>query len=250
MRQPLSRSRLFLIRLAVSAALLLLAFSLVRLLWYPGAFFTVSGLGTQLLVLALAVFLLGPALSAFVYRPGKKNLAFDLGVLAVLEISAVVAALAVFYLRQPTFAVFAVDRFEAVALREVDRDKLALSGIKGRAAHAPRLVYARMPTDPDVKSRLIDETLMQGLADIDRRPEFWRPYTEGIRNVRTAAVPLQNLLAAGDRRAANVARWLSRTNFDAAELAYLPLRGRAGDATLILHASIGYPVATLAVDPW
>jgi hypothetical protein len=246
----MTRFRVFQLRLLASGALLLLVFGVVRLLWYPGAYFAISGAFTQYLVLAAVVIVVGPVLSAFVYKPGKKGLSFDLWVLAGVELLAVMAAGYLLFQRQPHFAVFAVDRFEAVSRAEVDTGKLQTTLDSTRPGHAPRLVYAKLPDDPEVHSRLIDETVFYGMADIDRRPEFWEPYTNGIRVIRKAARPLDDLLQGDDVQRRTVAGWLAATESVAADYIYLPLRGRAGDATIILHADTGFPVATLAIDPW
>ncbi len=246
----MTRFRVFQLRLLASGALLLLVFGLVRLLWYPGAYFAVSGVYKQFLVLVAVVLVIGPVLSAFIYKPGKKGLAFDLRVLAGLELLVVAVAGFLLFQRQPHFAVFAVDRFEAVARAEVDLDKLESALDTIRPGHAPRLVYARLPEDPDVFSRLIDETVFYGMADIDRRPEFWEPYTNGIREIRKAARPLDDLLQGNDQQRRAVADWLAVEGSKAADYIFLPLRGRAGDATIILHAETGFPVATLNIDAW
>ncbi len=246
----MSRFRVFQLRLLASATLLLLLFSVVRLLWYPGAYFAVSGVYKQLLVLAAVVVVVGPVLSAFVFKPGKKGLAFDLRVLAAVEILAVTIAGILLFQRQPHFAVFAVDRFEAVGRAEVDLGKLQTALDTTRPGHAPRLVYAKLPDDPDVFSRLIDETVFYGMADIDRRPEFWEPYASGIAEIKKAARPLDELLQGEDDQRRAVASWLAATGSLAADYLYLPLRGRAGDAMIILHKDIGFPVATLSVDAW
>ena len=246
----MARLKVFQLRLLASTALLLLVFGVVRWLWYPGAYFAISGVSRQFLVLAAVVIVVGPVLSAFVYKPGKRELVFDFSVLAGVEVLAVVAAMVLLYQRQPHFAVFAVDRFEAVAQGEIDLDTLP-AGIEGRRpGHVPRLVYARMPDDPDVVSRLIDETVFMGMADIDRRPEFWEPYARGIPAIKKAARPLQDLLQGTPEQQRAAGRWLASTEAPAGSYVFLPLRGKAGDAAVILHADIGFPVATLRVDPW
>ena len=101
----MTRVRLFQLRLLASGALLLLVFGVVRLLWYPGAYFSVFGAGTQFLVLAAVVIVAGPVLSAFVDKPGKKGLTFDLWVLAGVELLAVMVAGFLLFQRQPHFAV-------------------------------------------------------------------------------------------------------------------------------------------------
>lgn len=52
-----------------------------------------------------------------------------------------------------------------------------------------RLIHAQFPEEPEEISRLIDETLFQGMADIDRRPEFWKPYSAGIAAIKATAIP-------------------------------------------------------------
>ena len=246
----MTRFRVFQLRLLASGALLLLVFGVVRLLWFPGAYFAVSGASRQVLVLVGVVFVGGPVLSAFVFKPGKKGLAFDLRVLAGVELLVVIVAAAILFQRQPHFAVFAVDRIEAVAHAEVDLARLEPALDTTRPGHTPRLVFAKLPEDPDVHSRLIDETVFYGMADIDRRPEFWQPYTNGIRVIKKAARPLGDLLQGNDEQRSAVSRWLEASNSVAADYLYLPLRGRAGDATIILHADTGFPVVSLNVDPW
>jgi hypothetical protein len=245
----MSRLRLFQIRLAASAALLLLVFTLTRLLWYPGAYFTISGVSTQLWILLGVVMVVGPVLSTFVYKPGKKSLVMDLGILAVVEMAAVIVAAAIIYQGRPYFAVFAVDRIEAVAWQEVSGADVPQDLIVGQRGQKQRLVYAQLPDDPEKMSALIDETVFLGMADIDRRPEFWKSYSAGIATIKAAALPLENLLD-DESRAAAAGTWLADHGGSAQDYIYLPLRGRAGDALIILSAETALPVATLAIDPW
>jgi hypothetical protein len=225
-------------------------FAVIRLLWYPGAYFAIFGIGRLLLVLAVVSLIVGPALSAFVYKPGKKSLAMDLSLLAVVEIIVIVLAVSVIYARQPFYTVFAVDRFEAVSRQEIDARQISHAALLTRPGHEPRLVFAELPQDPEVFSKLIDETVFEGKGDIDRRPEFWKPYAAGVSVVKEAAKPLENLLKGDDHRAARVLRWLAQQQGGRQDFLYLPLRGKTGDALIILHADIGYPVDILNVDPW
>lgn len=237
-------------RLAATLGVLLLIYAVVRLLWYPGAYFEISGTGRLLAVLAAVTLIVGPGLSAFVYKPGKKGLKVDLALLAGVEFLAVAVAVSLIYVRQPYFTVFAVDRFEAVSWQEVDATQIRYAELRRRPGHAPRLVYAELPADPEVFDRLMDETIFEGKKDIDRRPEFWLPYSAGIPAVAAAAQPLESLLQGDSERAASVKRWMQHRDAKNGEYVFLPLRGKHDDALMILHASIGFPVDSLNVDPW
>lgn len=246
----MSRLQFFKIRFAISAAVLLFLCAVIRAFWYPGAYMDVSGAGKQVWVLVGVVIVAGPVLSTMVFRHGKKGLVMDIAILAIIELAVLGAATTLLYLRQPYFTVFAVDRFEAVSRQDVDDFDLAQQRFGHRPGHEPRLVFASLPEDPDRMQALIDETVLMGMPDIDRRPEFWSPYPSGVAAVRAASRPLSELAAAGSTHNRAVAGWLESSGRDSRNLRYLPLRGRAGDATLVIDAAIGYPVATIAVDPW
>jgi len=246
----MTRLQLFKLRLAPTATLLLLVFGMLRLLWYPGEYFAIFGVDKQFWLLVLVSLVLGPALSTLVFKPGKKGLAIDLKVLAALELVVVLVATSLLYARQPYYVVFAVDRFEALSRLEVDTQQIAHASIFKRPGHEPRLVYAELPEDPEIFDRLMDETVFEGKKDIDRRPEFWKPYAAGVATLKKAAIPLAELLNGDQQRAESVAGWLSRRNETAEDFVYLPLRGKTADAVMIVHAEIGYPAGMLAVDPW
>lgn len=246
----MTRSRLFQIRLLGTASLLLLVYGVVRLLWYPGGYFPISGVSKLLLILVVVSVVVGPGLSALVYKRGKKGLMTDLYVLATVELIAVLLAVSMIHARRPYYTVFAVDRFEIVSRVEVDTAQIDYAEFNSRPGHEPRLVYAELPQDRKLLETLMDETMFEGKKDIDRRPEFWKPYAAGIPVVKNAAPPLGNLLNGEIGRAASVQRWLTHQAGNARDYVYLPLRGRNGDVTMILHADIGYPVDILAVDPW
>ena len=246
----MTRAKVFRIRFAATALGLLLAVAITRLLWYPGGYFAISGVSRLLLVLAAVVVVLGPGLSTVLYKPRKPGLRFDLIVIACAEIAVFAWALSEIHDRRPSFTVFAVDRFEVVARSEVDLTPLLNARLATQPGHAPRLIYAALPTDPEVMNQLIDDTVFLGKSDIDRRPEFWEPYAQGVATVKARAKPLSLYLALGDDLSGPVQRWLAGRNAKAGDYIFLPIRGRRGDAMMIVHADVGYPVGIVAVDPW
>lgn len=238
------------IRFGLSAIALLCVYGVIRMFWYPGAYYEISGAAKQLWILVSIVIVVGPVLSTVIFRPGKKGLAMDIVILAAIELAALAAAMTLLYLRQPYFSVFAVDRFEAVSRQEVVDLELGIRLVGERPAREPRLVYAKLPDDPERLGELIKETVLMGMPDIDRRPEFWLPYPSGIADVKAAAIPLASLAAVGDGRYQAIAARLESSGIQEESVRFLPLRGRAGDATIIMDADTGYPVTTVVVDPW
>ena len=246
----MTRARLFALRFAATASLLLLAFVLVRFLWFADGYFAISGIGKLFLVLVAVNVVVGPGLSTLVFIPGKKGLKFDLVAIACIEIAILGWGMSEILERRPDFVVFAVDRFELVTVTEVDLDALQMSQLAARPGYMPRLIYAELPTDVDVMNQLIDETVFMGMQDIDRRPEFWKPYAQGMSFIKGAAKPLSALSSPDDLRAGSIKKWLARQKSSVDDYLYLPVEGRTSDGVMILHADIGYPVDVLAIDPW
>lgn len=88
MTAPKTRPVFFLLRVALSAVLLGLVTTFIRVAWFPGLYFELSGLARQLAVLAIVIFLIGAVLSTFFYRPENSGNRFDMAVLFLLEIAA------------------------------------------------------------------------------------------------------------------------------------------------------------------
>jgi hypothetical protein len=246
----MTRARLFAQRFAATGTLLLLAFVVIRFMWFPDGYFQIFGIAKLFLILVAVNLVVGPGLSTLLYKPGKRGLRFDLIVVACIEIAILGVAMHEILERRPVFTVFAVDRFEAVTVSEVDTDSLRNSQLVLPHGLMPRLIYAELPTDMDVMSRLIDETVILGMQDIDRRPEFWKPYGQGMSFIKGAAKPLSALSSLNDVRAESIKRWLARQELSANDYVYLPIQGRTADGMIILHADIGYPVDVLAIDVW
>ena len=243
---PKSRSRFFLLRLALTALFLLILLGLVRFDWYPGLLLQLSGTARHLAVVAVAALVIGPGLSTLLYRPGKRGLRLDLVVVVIVEIAVISVVAFDLHQRRPYFAVFAVDRFELVMANEVDWGNIRYDELRSKPFGFPRLVYAKLPDDPVAITTLIDEVVLGGAPDIDRRPEFWLPYPEGVQSVREALIALDKT----QNGAKAVNAWLKSDSLDAADFGYLPLRGQSGDASIVVDRSSGIPVQMLDFDPW
>jgi len=243
---PGSRIRFFALRLALTALFLLLVAGIACLAWYPGLLLQLSGISRHLLVAGLASIVIGPGLSTLLYRHGKRGLALDLIVILVVEVAVLTVVAGDLYRQRPYFAVFVVDRFELVTASEVEWDSIRHRELRDKPFGGPRLVYAKLPEDRATITALIEETVLNGSADIDRRPEFWLPYADGVEAVRERLIPF-------DRNSVGalvIDAWLKSEELDAGNFGYLPIRGRTGDASIVVDRLSGSPVTILDFDPW
>lgn len=81
----MTKGRAFAIHLTASAAVVLILFAIMRLLWYPAPYFDINGGWTVLRILAGVDVVLGPILTLIVFKPGKPSLKFDMSVIVALQ---------------------------------------------------------------------------------------------------------------------------------------------------------------------
>jgi hypothetical protein len=248
-----SRARAVLTHLGVSATFVGAACALIFSLWYPHPYFRAAGAWQVLRVLIGVDLVLGPLLTAIVFKPGKRGLKFDLAVIALIQLAAFVYGVTTIYMGRPYFTVFAVDRFYVLARADIVRDELErheLDRWMSKPLRGPLVVAAERPNDSAGAQRLLDETIMQGKPDIERRPDYWTPYANAAGEVAARARPLARLKAARPRAAAAIGALPARLGVAEERLGFLPLIARNRDLSFIVDMTSGALLDVLDVDPW
>jgi hypothetical protein len=246
----MTRLRAFQFHLAVSFALAAIVCAVVFLVWYPNPYFRINGTMSVLAVLLGVDVILGPALTLYLFKPGKPGLMFDMVFIAVSQAIALGYGSYVIFQERPYFAVFAIDRFEIVALTEVDVSSAPNPKIFDKPFIGPKLVFAPLPKSEERLQTLIDEVVFGGQADIERRPEFWEAYEDNVSNVVAALKDLSNLAARDERSSRSVDKLLASLGRPADELGYVPVIGRNKSFAFVLDRATGQPIDIVDVDPW
>ena len=243
----MSKLRAALIHFCISAMVVGPVLAVIFFLWYPTPFFDIVGAWDVVRVLVGVDLVLGPFLTFIVYKKNKPRLKFDLAVIAVVQLTALVYGVDAIYQERPYYMVFAVDRFSVLAEKDVDAAELDRKRFK-KPLVGPIYALAQLPEDTQAQQALLFE-ILQGAPDIDRRPEFWSVYE--ISAPLKRAKPLGHL-AGGAPGLARLINRLAEANGHAVEqLVYLPAMGKQDDvSTLILDKSSGEVLATLPVNPW
>ena len=144
-----------LICLVIAAAVIALMLGV----WYPGPLFEAAG-GTGMLYILVGVdVILGPLLTLIVFKSGKRGMKFDLAVIGLVQIAALVYGVHIVYLARPAFMVFVKDRFELVTAVELEPDELAKAKypqFRAPGWSGPELAAADMPADPKERSQLLE----------------------------------------------------------------------------------------------
>ena len=244
----MSKLRAFLTHFAISAAIVGIALGVIFFVWYPAPYFQVAGAWNVVRILIGVDLILGPLLTLILFRSGKPGLVFDLSIIALMQISALTYGLSVIYEERPYFVVFAVDRFEVHARKDIDTTTITDERLRQKSWTQPIYAVASRPDSFEERQQLIED-ILAGKPDIDWRPEFWSPYADKSGEVLEAATPLRKFSQNRPDAAAYVLRMIE-THENGDRLVGLPIIGKQGAYVIVLEPEQKKPVGLIPVDPW
>ncbi len=141
----MSRWKAGAIHFSISLLVFLLLLSIILLVWFPGILFVIDGGWSGLRIVIGVDLVLGPLLTLIVFKSGKPGLKFDLGCIAVFQVSCMIAGMWIVYKERPLALVLAYDTFYSLSAKEFedyDRDSELLKSFPGSY---PKLIYIELP---------------------------------------------------------------------------------------------------------
>ncbi|MBV7561405.1 TfpX/TfpZ family type IV pilin accessory protein [Pseudomonas sp. sia0905] len=239
------RLKAFFVHLGGSSIIALLVLLLVFRLWYPAPLHVAVGVTNIFLLLLLIDVILGPLLTLVVYKAGKKTLVFDLAVIALLQLSALIYGLHAVADGRPAWLVFNTDRFDLVRVLDVDTRKLdqARPEFRQPSWFGPRWAIAVPPDDAVARTELLFETV-QGGSDLPQRPELYQPLADNRERVkeRLHLLPALQEYNSADEVNAAIGPWPEAD-------AWLPLMAGV-PMVVLLHKETAEVVAVVDLRPW
>jgi hypothetical protein len=226
--------------------LALAALSIVYLIWYPVPLAAAVGVGRVFLILLAVDVTIGPLLTFVVYKKGKKNLIFDLAIIAILQGAAFLYGFHSIAAARPVWIVFNVDRFDLVQAHEIDSQYLSDASAEFRhpSWSGPRWVASQKPPDLQKYNQLILESSIGG-ADLPQRPDLYVPIRQEAENIKAKARPLQELERYNQSEIlqAELAKWPQADR-------WLPLMAKIRPVTVLLNKKNGSIVSVVDLRPW
>lgn len=246
----ISKLQAFLIHLTGSAVVVGTLCAVIFFVWYPAPYFAAKGASGVLLVLIGVDLILGPTLTLILFRPRKPGLVFDLSVILTIQLAALVYGTTALYQERPYYLVFAVDRLEILAYKDVDSSMIEYEELRRKPFIGPILAVASLPEGQDEFQRLLEETAFEGKPDIERRPEFWSPYANRSDDVIARARSLAELLERYPEARTEISKLTESLDAEIDDLAYIPLVGRETSFAFVIDAETATPIDIIDVDPW
>lgn len=234
--------------LLISAMVALPILVLMSWVWYPPPLFLAAGAAKLALTIIGVDVVLGPMLTLIVYKHGKRGMRFDLWVIGLLQLSALVFGLHVSVDSRPVYIVATPGAAVLVHASELYYgDGPRTSEVGPPPMWGPRTVAALTARSPEERQALIEE-VMAGRPDVEFRPARYREIGELFDELAPTATPLAELAGANAASAETISRWRQDHGFAAdAPLLALPLITRNRELALVLDPSTRAAVGLLDV---
>lgn len=235
----------FLFSLTIVSAILAIIF----FVWYPAPMFRINGAANVLKTLVGVDLILGPALTAYLYRPGKKGLWIDMWFIVIVQLSALIYGTSVIYQERPQYMIFSQDRYVVLAGKDI------VEGPDQRKACAqvqtlPCTAVAALGDSVEARSQLLEKTLELGV-ELEQLTEFWRPLATNKEKVLSKARPLQAIIDA-DASFEQAINALAKThNREISAMVWVPVINKSFDGfCLVIDATTAETLDVIVLDPW
>lgn len=244
----LSRYRAASYHLVISAGIAAITLTVMLALWYPSPLFAAMG-GMELIALIVGVDVaIGPLITLVIFDTRKKELLFDLAVIALLQVAALGYGVYTMSLARPVFMVATDLGIRVVPAVEIDDEELAKAQrdeFRHRPLTGPQLVAVQEPSDKKEREKIVFAALAgKGIQNL---PQYFVPYAEKRTEVVKISRPLADLDLTDEDRA-HLDAYLRRVGRKADELRCLPVTTKRGLLTAILDAN-GELLELLAIPP-
>lgn len=223
--------------------------------WYRPPYFHAAGADELILLLVGVDLCIGPLLTLIVFRSGKWGLRFDLTVIGLIQIVALVYGMSVILQSRPVYLVGVVDRFVLVSANEITDADLAQGKeerFRSRSWTGPRLVAVELPKDP---KELNDLTFSTGAGgrDVQDMPKYYRDFAAAGTSLLVNAKPIDVLRKKRSDDAdalAQITKGVAATGRDPATLLWVPVEARKNDLAMLIDAKTAEPLKAISVNPW
>lgn len=178
------------IHFVISAIVLGAVAVLLLQLWYPWPLWKLLDAPGMLMIAVGVDLIIGPLLTALVYKPGKRTLKLDLTVIALLQLAALGFGVHTMAQARPVYVVASFDRFEVVSAYQLVDKELADGDATWRELSwtGPRYIGIRQPTPLEQV-----DAFMEAIAgnDLHFRPRFYAEFEPAWRILSVRCVDHQ-----------------------------------------------------------
>lgn len=240
-----------LIHLGISVPVVATAALAMTLVWFPPPLFQAAGGSHLILILTGVDIVIGPLLTLLVYKQGKRTLKFDLAVIGLIQVSALMYGAHTIFMARPAYVVFVVNQFEVVTSADIPVEEQMKAQVP-EFRHSPlgrfRVTVARLPSSTDEQQRILFSSIAG--HDLSHFPQHYVSYDSQLKTIAARAEPIQALKRLNPGRERQIDHWIEKNGKTETTARFLPVKAVKQDFAALIDAETGQLLDFAAFNPW
>ena len=227
-----SRKQAFLTHLAVSASVFAVISYLIIFHWFPDFYFHFDGGSRAILTIFFVDVVLGPSLTLIIFKQGKKGLKFDVAVILLMQLSALVWGVKTVYSERPGATVFYTGKF--TCLTQADTSNMNMAVIKNGPSGRQNLSLLQRPDTIDDFIDFTKEAFSHGSSAVYHHAEKIVPLDGAVINrLQNYRLDVTKLAMENEVFAEKVVSYMDSYKADKENIDLIPLSCRYGSGIAV-----------------
>ncbi len=194
------------IHFSISVIIFLGVLYLILEQWYPGIFFEIEGGWDGIKLMAAVDLVLGPSLTFIIFNhlKTKKEIIFDLSLIAIMQIGALVWGGVQVYSERPVALVFWENTFYTVTQDYFDQQNISKQQLQMFDSNQPLIIYAHKPEN-QLELAAMTELVYKSIPPYAQYPLFrnYHQYLQDIFSYKLADDSLNSAIREKQRQLEN-----------------------------------------------
>lgn len=232
-----SRLKVSGLHLSTSAGVLLLVLGAIYFGWYRWPGWYLTGVVRLLPIIVAVDLVLGPLMTLIIANPNKssRQLARDIACIAVVQLVALSYGAVTLWKGRPLYYTYSTGELTVTQRLDLQPQEIELARERNPefVPHwysLPRWAWAPLPKDPKASNAILFAVLHGG-PDVNARPVYFKPWTQGLRDLRSRLQKVGDLRGFSPAQRQELAKRMQQYGLDTNAADTMPMTGH-GDSLL------------------
>lgn len=230
----IGKLKAFSIHLSISAIIFLFILYLIFYEWYPEPFFTAQGGWKGIKLMAVVDLVLGPMLTLIIFNITKhtKEIVFDLSMIAIVQITALLWGGGQVYSQRPVALVFWGDAFYTVTSSDYTEQGIEVPDFSKYNSHVPPIIFSKPVSTIEEYEELneLTDKKIPAYAHVST----YRSVEDNLEQITGSSINVHEIILMNDRMAVKLEKI---TSGDYEAYFYLPLKAKYQNMILVMAES-------------
>ncbi len=247
-RHKITRFKAFAIHIGISSAIFLCLLVLLLGYWYKTPFFDLEDGPRAIQIILFVDLVLGPLLTLVIFKPGKPGLKFDLSLIAIFQLSALIYGIWMVQLARPVAVIHAYDSLYIVSKNTIINSDIPEPVANKIIGLEPTYLYVNLPKEQESFNAIIASSFREK-RPIQLLYKYYEPLKlTDVEKLSAIAIDIRKYTAKNEEWSAKLDAFLKRHKRSLDNtLLFAPVRARRGPYFLVIDTAKGEIIDYLEV---